>query len=355
MSLFQHNGLSRTRESLPLYVQIKEEILDCIKSKEFRPGDRLPSEADIIEKYGVSRITAIRVLKELESDGIVYRVHGKGTFLAEREPKFCGDNIVGVVMHTTGHVFNFLSGEIINRLQEHNYYCVVLDTNKIERTRSEQDKLRFLIDRNPCFLIAEGYLKCPFEMLKSYRGKLICLHLFENDVFYPRADYVMSDYYIGGKLGAEHFTARGFERIIINSAEFYQGPRSTEELIRGVNDVFKDKGLSTDNVKVIKGHDEKGFLEVLDAAEKPAAVFCHGDSAAGAAYRYASENNLAIPADISVIGYYNTPWCGVYEPALTSISIREDEIAKSVVERILAGDARPVKKIIEPVLIKRDS
>ena len=98
--------------------------------------------------------------------------------------------------------------------------------------------------------------------------------------------------------------------------------------------------------------DQLGGREAARAGVSAVAV---RDSAAGAVYRYASENNLAIPADISVIGYYNTPWCGVYEPALTSISIREDEIAKSVVERILSGDARPAKKIIEPVLIKRDS
>ena len=52
----------------------------------YRPGDRLPSEPDLATTYGVSRPTIREVLRSLESDGLVRRVHGVGTFVTQTRP-----------------------------------------------------------------------------------------------------------------------------------------------------------------------------------------------------------------------------------------------------------------------------
>jgi GntR family transcriptional regulator len=49
-----------------------------------RPGDRLPSEAELCERFGVSRMTARQGLQQLAADGLVYRHAGQGTFIAAR-------------------------------------------------------------------------------------------------------------------------------------------------------------------------------------------------------------------------------------------------------------------------------
>ncbi|NMA66981.1 MAG: GntR family transcriptional regulator [Clostridiaceae bacterium] len=72
------------RESpTPLYVQLEEIIEKAIKNGEYKDGDRLPSENKLCSKYGVSRITVRQALKLLEQKGLVYTVHGKGTFVKE--------------------------------------------------------------------------------------------------------------------------------------------------------------------------------------------------------------------------------------------------------------------------------
>lgn len=68
---------------VPLYYQIKESLKEKIESGTLQPHERLPSERDLENRYGISRMTARRALTELESEGYVYREQGKGSYVAE--------------------------------------------------------------------------------------------------------------------------------------------------------------------------------------------------------------------------------------------------------------------------------
>lgn len=65
-----------------LYHQILLGLTEKIESGEIAVGDRLPSEAELVEDFGVSRTTARRALDELRRQGLVRREPGRGTFLA---------------------------------------------------------------------------------------------------------------------------------------------------------------------------------------------------------------------------------------------------------------------------------
>ena len=65
----------------PLYEQLKNAIKEDIQAQIYRPGDRMPSEAELEEKYQVSRITVRRAVKELCEEEILVRKQGKGTFV----------------------------------------------------------------------------------------------------------------------------------------------------------------------------------------------------------------------------------------------------------------------------------
>ncbi len=72
------------RESpVPLYYQVAEALKSKIKEGEFKPGQMLPSERELGEKYKISRMTARKALSEIESEGYIYRSQGKGSFVAE--------------------------------------------------------------------------------------------------------------------------------------------------------------------------------------------------------------------------------------------------------------------------------
>lgn len=67
----------------PLYDQLVDILTEKI-DHECVPGDMLPSERELSERYGLSRTTVRLALQELESLGLVVRQHGRGTFVADR-------------------------------------------------------------------------------------------------------------------------------------------------------------------------------------------------------------------------------------------------------------------------------
>lgn len=76
---------SRTRVRQPRFTEVRGEVLTDLAAS-YRPGDRLPSEPDLASAYGVSRPTIREVLRSLEGDGLVRRVHGVGTFVTRIRP-----------------------------------------------------------------------------------------------------------------------------------------------------------------------------------------------------------------------------------------------------------------------------
>jgi GntR family histidine utilization transcriptional repressor len=74
-------------EVSPLYVKVKEHILEHIQSGAWAPGARVPSENDLVDSFGISRMTANRALRELTADGYLARVPGVGTFVKEQTPR----------------------------------------------------------------------------------------------------------------------------------------------------------------------------------------------------------------------------------------------------------------------------
>ena len=67
----------------PLYDQLVDILTEKIEN-EYVPGDLLPSERELSERYGLSRTTVRTALQELERNGLVVRKHGRGTFVADR-------------------------------------------------------------------------------------------------------------------------------------------------------------------------------------------------------------------------------------------------------------------------------
>ena len=68
---------------VPLYYQLKQLIIDKIESGILVEGDKLPSEREICDDLEISRTTVRKAIQELENEGYIYKIHGKGTYIAE--------------------------------------------------------------------------------------------------------------------------------------------------------------------------------------------------------------------------------------------------------------------------------
>jgi GntR family transcriptional regulator len=68
--------------NVPLYTQIKETLRAKIIDGTYVAHQRLPSESEMINAFGVSRITVRQAMNDLQKEGLLFKVHGKGTFVA---------------------------------------------------------------------------------------------------------------------------------------------------------------------------------------------------------------------------------------------------------------------------------
>jgi GntR family transcriptional regulator len=69
--------------SVPLHEQLASVLREQVIRRELGPNERLPSERELCQQYGISRITVRQALSELAQAGLVYSSVGKGTYVAE--------------------------------------------------------------------------------------------------------------------------------------------------------------------------------------------------------------------------------------------------------------------------------
>ena len=70
---------------VPLYHQVEQDLKQDIKAKQYAVGDPIPTEVDLIARYGVSRMTIRLAIEELEKEGYVKKIQGKGTFVKSQK------------------------------------------------------------------------------------------------------------------------------------------------------------------------------------------------------------------------------------------------------------------------------
>ena len=64
------------------YARVKQYLKDALAAEKWLPGALMPSEAELVAQFGVSRVTVTRALRELQAEGLVDRLQGVGTFAA---------------------------------------------------------------------------------------------------------------------------------------------------------------------------------------------------------------------------------------------------------------------------------
>ena len=67
----------------PLYSQIREILRQRILDGSYQPHQQMPSESELIKSFGVSRITVRQALSDLQRAGLIFKIHGKGTYVSK--------------------------------------------------------------------------------------------------------------------------------------------------------------------------------------------------------------------------------------------------------------------------------
>jgi GntR family transcriptional regulator len=68
---------------IPFYAQVRDALRQMIMDGTYQPHQQMPSENEMVELFRVSRITIRQALTELQNEGLIFRIHGKGTFVSK--------------------------------------------------------------------------------------------------------------------------------------------------------------------------------------------------------------------------------------------------------------------------------
>ncbi|MFI5803566.1 GntR family transcriptional regulator [Streptomyces sp. NPDC051561] len=80
-------GITASKDSgKPRYLQIAEDLAQQIKAGVLAPGEKVPSESELMSRYGVSQGTARKAVAELRPTGLIDTLHGKGSFVKSQPP-----------------------------------------------------------------------------------------------------------------------------------------------------------------------------------------------------------------------------------------------------------------------------
>ena len=152
-----------TDNSIPYYYQIANLLRQRIEHGDLTPGVKLPNEMDLAKMFGVSRVPIRQALSLLETDGLILRQHGRGTFVAEDIKKLQVVKLTGIVGWDipTGTEHRLLTIEDISPNSHLAKFFELSQSDRITRFR----RLRMMEEIPLCYIM--NYL--PVEIAKRIK------------------------------------------------------------------------------------------------------------------------------------------------------------------------------------------
>ncbi|MBW4079883.1 GntR family transcriptional regulator [Paenibacillus sp. S150] len=320
-----------------LYEKIIQDMLKDIHEGRLKPGDRIPTEAELGEKYKVSRITVIRALKELEMRGLLKRVKKKGTFIKEAEaPETDRVHIpaISVVLPFSEEFgYDILRG-VENVCAERGYY-VTFHNSKYEPQR-ERDILEKIVADNLAGAII--YPSAGNHNIDIYSRMIMSRFpfvLIDRTVKGVAAPLVVSNNIQAGYELTRHLTALGHKKIAFVCTSVNEA-LSVSDRYRGYCNALISEGivplpewLIEDNARLedINSEDvslrlkinQQRLERVLALPDPPTAIVAVNDETAMKLIKAAQLRGIAIPDQLSITGFDNLSAGELFDVPLTTI------------------------------------
>ena len=339
------------------YQNLKDYLIAKIRSGGLAGSGRLDSEPQLCERFSLSRNTIRQAIQELENEGYVYRIHGKGTFIRNATP--VNSRKIALMIYDTAYMAHPVTGGLIRGIDEtlsRNGY--ILDILASKRSFHDENLMR-LAESYAGFLIGTYQLD---DLMLAELEKISLPHLFvknypmNHDVHAARINFTHA-----GFLAAEHLIRTGCG----NLALIYSGDRIaiSAEFKEGVYSAALEHGarLRRENIFIADFSDRLAVPEIcaelLRHEDRPDGMICASDELAIALLAELKRHGVSVPGDISVIGCNNTENSTLTTPPLSTVDIPVMELGRRSADlllRMIHGEtAQP--ELLEPSLVIRGS
>lgn len=271
------------------------------------------------------------------------------------------------VTHTIGIILpdstNPYFAEVVRGIEDTSFdqgYSVIL-CNSDNDLDKEHHYTNVLVEKqvDGIIFVAAGLSS---ENINTLQTRGVPLVLVDRQVPDVRVDNVLADNYHGGWLAANHLIE--LDHHIIACIAGPKGVRLSSERINGYRQALKSSEINMHAQWIVEGdfQYQSGYLgaEVLFNQQPfPTAIFACNDLMAIGAYRYAHENNLKVPEQLSIVGFDDVRLAAYTNPPLTTIRqskhVMGARAAELLMERIANQDLEPRQEILETNLVIRGS
>lgn len=352
----------------PKYYFLMEQLKKEILTGNIGPGQKLPSENELSDKYGLSRHTVRKALAILTQEGYVEAFHGKGTYCSEKMRHIKkSKNIAVVTTYISDYIFPRLIQGIDNVLSEKGYSIILKNTGNSRQ--KEARCLEELLQKDIDGLIIEpskSQMICRHKNLYQNLEKYEIPYIFIQGIYTEMKDkpHILMDDTRGGYLVTRYLLELGHRHIVgFFKADDVQGLNRHKGYVRAL----QEAGITYNPDDVIWFHTEdrrvKPALMVREMVENknlPDGIVCYNDQIAVQIMEELEKYHIRIPEDISVTGYDNSLYAqrGI---GITTIAHPQEKLGEMAAELILEKingipeEDSKVERLIQPELIIRGS
>ncbi len=360
----------------PKYMIIKDHLIDRFLREDFVPGQKLPTEQDLVESFNSSRTTVRQALALLEEEGIIKRIHGSGSYYKgkidkESDQSVKNTKLIGLLnFFQLDYIYSEILRGIEDTLSDAGYSLVVASSNQNDIKQSEV--IKRLIDQGIAGLILE-----PNRILQNMKDHP-ALKMIEEagipvvtthwGVSNKRISTITNDDVQAGYEAGRYLTQRGHKHIgILYKEDIQAGHDRYSGFLKALEDVgvFVDPSMiKTFNTSEELKNPRLGYIKTIemldDSKNRPTAIFYFNDLYALQGYSAIREMGLSIPEDISVIGFDNFNTTEMVDPPLTTFEHPKYDLgkwaAKILLDELTDSKPRlPMKMIFEPMIVERES
>lgn len=350
------------------YEKVEEELKKKILSGDYKIGQKLPTETELMNQFDVSRYTIRRSVGDLENQHLIYRIQGGGMYVNDwqsAKAKNTNNNrMIGVI---ATHIADYIFPSIVNgadQIISDNGYAMLL-ANTHNDPKRERKSIITMLESNVAGLIIEPTQSTVLSPNLDLYSKIKELNL---PVVFINAEYqqlngvsVTTNDVDAMKRMTDYLIDQGHKKILgVFQIDDLQGVNRMNGFIKAYQG-NADKKLesnvimyrTTDPLKKTLGQIER----VITTDDRPTAIVCYNDQLAIQVIDLIKSLDLKVPDDISITGFDDYRLSRYIEPALTTMVHEKEKMGHDAAGLLISMiDKQPAKSIVyDPELIIRKS
>lgn len=354
-------------EKEPKYQQVVDWVKDNIASGNFKYGDRMMSEKELSDKFGLSRQTIRHATGELVNQHLLTRVQGSGTYVGSsympvREQKYMSVAVVSTFYES--YIFPPTLKGIESVLSENGYTMQVSFTDN--RISKEREVLENILQKDSVdgLIIepAKSALPNPnLDLYEEIRNRHIPMIFFNASYRDVKAPCVRIDDEAVARKATEYLIHRGHRDI---GAVFKADDGQGHLRYKGYIEALMTAGLSVGQQRVVwidtpeAQHLGEIAPYIFKRLKGATAVLGYNDEVSGQLITAAFDEGIRVPEDLSVISIDDANVAGIGRVKLTTIPHPKKELGRKVAQNLLRMIGNPEfdgNYLFEEEIVERES